>query len=95
MLAAGRIDSLRDNNYSLTATSPATAPTLTHNLLWLPQYAATFSPVRNLMLYGNYSVMLSLGPEGPWWADNASQFWRLSSPAKRKWEPNTIRDSVS
>ena len=74
LLAAGRIDSLRDNNYSLTATSPATAPTLTHNLLWLPQYAATFTAVRNLMFYGNYSVMLSLGPQGPWWVDNANQF---------------------
>jgi iron complex outermembrane receptor protein len=74
LLAAGRIDSLRDNNYSLTATSPATAPALTHKLLWLPQYAATINPVRDLMLYGNYSVMLSLGPEGPWWVDNASQF---------------------
>ena len=74
LLAAGRIDSLRDDNYSLTATSPATPPTLTHKLLWLPQYAATYSPVQNLMLYGNYSVMLSLGPQGPWWVDNANQF---------------------
>ncbi len=74
LLAAGRIDSLRDNNYSLTATSPGTPPTLSHKLLWLPQYAATFTPVRNLMLYGNYSVMLSLGPQGPWWVDNANQF---------------------
>ncbi len=74
LLAAGRIDSLRDNNDSLTATSPGTAPTLTHKLLWLPQYAASFSPVQGLMLYGNYSVMLSLGPQGPWWVDNSSQF---------------------
>jgi len=74
LLAAGRIDSLRDNNYSLTATSPTTAPTLSHKLLWLPQYAVTISPVRDLMLYGNYSVMLSLGPQGPWWVDNANQF---------------------
>lgn len=74
LLAAGRIDSLRDNNYSLTATSPGTPASFTHKLLWLPQYAATFSPVQNLMFYGNYSVMLSLGPQGPWWVDNASQF---------------------
>lgn len=74
LLAAGRIDSLRDDNYSLTATSPTTPPTLTHNLLWLPQYAVTFAPVRNLMLYSNYSVMLSLGPQGPWWVDNPNQF---------------------
>ncbi|HUY94133.1 MAG TPA: TonB-dependent siderophore receptor [Terracidiphilus sp.] len=74
LMAAGRIDSLRDNNYSLTATSPGTPASFTHKLLWLPQYAATYSPVQNLMLYGNYSVMLSLGPQGPWWVDNASQF---------------------
>jgi len=74
LLAAGRVDSLRDNNYSLTATSPETAPAFTHKLLWLPQYAATFTPVQSLMLYGNYSVMLSLGQQAPWWVDNGSQF---------------------
>ena len=74
LLAGGREDSLRDNNYSLTATSPATPPTITDKLLWLPQYAVTFNPLTSLTLYGNYGVMLSLGPEGPWWVDNASQF---------------------
>ncbi len=74
LLAAGRVDSLRDNNYSLTATSPTTPPAVTNKLLWLPQYAVTVTPVRDLMLYGNYSVMLSLGPQGPWWVDNANQF---------------------
>ncbi len=43
-------------------------------LLWLPQYAVTFNPVKNLTLYGNYGVLLSLGPQGPWWVDNANQF---------------------
>ena len=74
LLVAGRADSLRDKNYSLTATSPTTPPAITNKLLWLPQYAVTVSPIKNLMLYGNYSVMLSLGPEAPWWVDNASQF---------------------
>jgi iron complex outermembrane recepter protein len=74
LLAGGREDSLRDNNYSLTATSPGTPPTITDKLRWLPQYAATFNPVESLTLYGNYNVMLSLGPEGPWWVDNANQF---------------------
>jgi iron complex outermembrane recepter protein len=74
LLAGGREDSLRDNNYSLTATSPSTAPTITDKLRWLPQYAATFNPIESLTFYGNYNVMLSLGPEGPWWVDNASQF---------------------
>jgi iron complex outermembrane receptor protein len=102
LLAGGRLDSLRDHNYSLVATSPCTAtdapgpsndpcpitydasdlptyfvptsPLLTSKLIWLPQYAATFNPVSSLTLYGNYSVLLSLGPQGPFWTDNGSQF---------------------
>ena len=74
LLAGGRFDSLRDNNYSLTATSPGTPPTVTDKHIWLPQYAITFNPVSSLMLYGNYGVLLSLGPQGPWWVDDASQF---------------------
>jgi iron complex outermembrane receptor protein len=73
-LIGGREDSLRDNNYSLTATNPGAAPTITDKLLWLPQYAVTFNPVKGLTLYANYGVLLSLGPQGPWWVDNASQF---------------------
>jgi iron complex outermembrane receptor protein len=74
LLAGGRLDSLRDHNYSLSATSPGTPPTMTERLMWLPQYAMTFSPTSNLTLYGNYGVQLSLGPQGPWWVDNANQF---------------------
>ena len=36
--------------------------------IWLPQYAATWNARDSLMLYGNYSVMLSLGPQAPFWA---------------------------
>lgn len=74
IIAGGRIDDLRDHNYSLTATSPDTPPTFTDKFVWLPRYAVTFNPVQNLTLYGNYGVMLSLGPEAAWWADNGSQF---------------------
>lgn len=74
LLAGGREDSLRDHNYSLTATSPSTPPIITDKLIWLPQYAVTFNPARSLTLYGNYGVLLSLGPQGPWWVDNANQF---------------------
>ena len=73
LLAAGRYDSLRDHNYSLTATSPGTPPTNTDKPMWLPQYAATFSPTASLLLYGNYGMMLSLGPQGPWWVADANQ----------------------
>jgi iron complex outermembrane recepter protein len=74
LLAGGRYDSLRDHNYSISATSPGTAPILTDKSIWLPQYAVTFNPAASLTLYGNYGVLLSLGPQGPWWVDNANQF---------------------
>jgi iron complex outermembrane receptor protein len=64
--------------------SVPTLPILTNKLIWLPQYAATYNPVNNLTLYGNYSVMLSLGPQSPWWVDNANQF--LSSYLTRQAE---------
>ena len=66
LLASGREDSLRDTNYSAAAISD--------KKLWLPQYAITYNPETNITLYGNYGVLLSLGPQGPWWVDNASQF---------------------
>jgi iron complex outermembrane receptor protein len=74
LIAGGRFDSLRDNNYSLTATSLSTPPTISDKLLWLPQCAVTFNPAKNLTLYSNYGVLLSLGPEAPFWTDNGSQF---------------------
>jgi iron complex outermembrane receptor protein len=83
LVAAGRYDRLHDNNLSAYAscanfftglTPDPCAPTLTHTLEWLPQFAVTHSPVRGLTLYSNYGVGLSLGPEGPFWTDNGSQF---------------------
>jgi len=53
-----------DHNYSLSATSPGTAPILTDKPIWLPQYAITFNPVSSLTLYGNYGVLLSLVRKG-------------------------------
>jgi iron complex outermembrane receptor protein len=76
LLAAARFDSLRDHNYSLNATNPQAPVLPTDQLVVLPQYAITFNPVDSLMLYGNYSVMLSLGPQAPFWADNGNQFLR-------------------
>jgi iron complex outermembrane recepter protein len=35
---------------------------------WLPQYSVSWRPVSDLMLYANYSVALSLGLQGPFWA---------------------------
>ena len=77
LIAGGRYDSLRDHNYSLWATDPSTPPTITDKPVWLPQFAVTYSPVENLTLYSNYGVMLSLGPQAPFWTDNGSQFLDL------------------
>jgi iron complex outermembrane recepter protein len=74
VIVGGRQDWLRDHNYSLGATDPAAPEIATDKPVWLPQYAVTFTPVSSLMLYGNYSKMLSLGPQAPWWVDNGSQF---------------------
>ena len=80
LLAGGRYDSLRDHNYSPYAScadfsvqAPA-QPSFTDKPVWLPQYAVTFNPAGTLTLYGNYGVLLSLGPQGPFWTDNGSQF---------------------
>jgi iron complex outermembrane recepter protein len=50
------------------------SPTLSDRGIWLPQYGVTFDPVRSATLYANYGVLLSLGPEAPFWADNSSAF---------------------
>jgi iron complex outermembrane receptor protein len=60
LLAGGRFDSVRDHNFGGGST--------TDKKVWLPQYAATFNPIESLTLYGNYGVLLSLGPQAPWWA---------------------------
>ena len=60
--AGGRFANVTDFNYS----NPRS--------LWLPQYAATYSPVSSLTLYANYGSLLSLGPQAPWWVDNSSLF---------------------
>jgi iron complex outermembrane recepter protein len=91
LIAAGRYDSLRDHNYSLWATSPTTPPTITDKPVWLPQFAVTWSPIENLTLYSNYGVLLSLGPQGPFWTDNGSQFlapfYTRQAEAGAKYEP--------
>jgi iron complex outermembrane receptor protein len=80
LIAGGRYDSLRDHNYSPYASCAdfsvpdVCAPLITNKPVWLPQYAVIFNPVANLTLYSNYGVLLSLGPQGPWWVDNANQF---------------------
>jgi iron complex outermembrane receptor protein len=42
--------------------------------VWLPQYSATYTPITDLTLYGSYGVMLSLGPQAPFWVFNGSVY---------------------
>jgi iron complex outermembrane receptor protein len=92
LIAGGRFDALRDHNYSLAATQPGLAPSLTDKDVWLPQYAITFNPISNLTFYTNYGVLLSLGPQGPFWTDNGSQFlapfFTRQAEVGAKYEPN-------
>ncbi len=80
LIAGTRYDALRDHNYSAYAscadfTDPsACLPNLTDKPVWLPQFAVTFNPIESFTLYANYGVMLSLGPQAPFWTDNGSQF---------------------
>ena len=74
LIAALRYDSLRDHNYSAYATDPTAESEFTHKPIWLPQFAATFNPAESLTLYANYGVLLSLGPQAPWWVDNGSEY---------------------
>ena len=60
--AGGRFARVTDFNYTSSRT------------IWLPQYGGTYSPATSLTLYGNYGALLSLGPQAPWWVDNANVF---------------------
>ncbi len=62
LVAGGRYVRVSDFNYAKRRT------------LWLPQYAVTYAPRADLTFYGNYGVLLSLGPQAPWWVDNSSLF---------------------
>jgi iron complex outermembrane receptor protein len=89
LLIGGREDSLRDHNYS--GMNKLGEVDFTDKLLWLPQYAIAFNPANNLTLYGNYSVMLSLGIQAPWWVDDSSQyldpFFTRQAEVGAKYEP--------
>ena len=62
LMAGGRYVQVSDFNYSKPRS------------LWLPQYAAAYTPRAAVTFYGNYGELLSLGPQAPWWVDNTSKF---------------------
>ena len=88
LLAGGRFDSVLDHNY--TAPLKSGELNLTDKTIWLPQYAITFNPVNDLILYGNYGVMLSLGPQAPFWAGGyfLSPFYTRQAEVGAKYEPS-------
>jgi iron complex outermembrane recepter protein len=67
LLAGGRLDWMREHNYSGVAPD-GVSPIISDKRIWLPQYAVTYNPISDLTLYGNYGVLLSLGPQAPFWA---------------------------
>jgi iron complex outermembrane receptor protein len=70
----GQFDALRDHNFS-QPNPPGPVPFITDQNLWLPQYALSYRPTSDVLLYGNYSVALSLGLQAPFWATvNPSAF---------------------
>jgi iron complex outermembrane receptor protein len=87
LLAGGRFDSVRDHNDSGTTASGAVD--FTDRTIWLPQYGITFNPVDHLTLYGNYGVLLSLGPQAPFWAGGyyLSPFLTRQAEIGAKYEP--------
>ena len=62
LVAGGRYVRVSDFNYTSARS------------IWLPQYAATYAPAKSVTVYGNYGQLLSLGPQAPWWVDNANLF---------------------
>jgi len=88
LLAGGRFDSVRDHNY--VGTSSSGDPNFTEKTVWLPQYAVTYNPIDNLTLYGNYGVLLSLGPQAPFWAGGyyLSPFFTRQAEVGAKFEPS-------
>jgi len=88
LLAGGRYASVRDHN--LAGTTESGTLNITDKSIWLPQYAVTFNPVENLTLYGNYGVLLSLGPQAPFWAGGyyLPPFYTRQAEAGAKYEPS-------
>jgi iron complex outermembrane receptor protein len=77
LTAGGRYTSLRDFNVSGTQG------------VWLPQYAATYAPAQSLMVYANYGVLLSLGPQAPFWAGGLylAPFYTRQAEVGAKYQP--------
>jgi iron complex outermembrane receptor protein len=77
LTAGGRYTSFRDFNVSGAKG------------IWLPQYAATYQPAQSLMVYGNYGVLLSLGPQAPFWAGGLylAPFYTRQAEVGAKYQP--------
>ncbi len=77
LTAGGRYTSFRDFNVSETRG------------VWLPQYAVIYAPVPSLMFYGNYGVLLSLGPQAPFWAGGLylAPFYTRQAEVGAKYQP--------
>ncbi len=89
LIAGGRLDSLRDHNFAQPEPDGSVGELATEKLLWLPRYAASWSLKGDWTVYGNYSVLLSLGPQAPFWAGGyyLPPFFTRQAEVGAKWEP--------
>ena len=78
LTVGGRYASVRDFNFTGAKG------------VWLPQYAATFALLPSLRVYGNYNVLLSLGPQAPFWAGGfyLAPFFTRQTEIGAKFEPH-------
>jgi len=80
LTAGGRYASVSDYNFTGTKG------------VWLPNYSTTWAPIANMTVYGTYNVMLSLGPQAPFWAINGSlylaPFYTRQAEVGAKYEPS-------
>jgi iron complex outermembrane receptor protein len=69
LTVSGQYDTLHDDNFSnLNAEGTALTLIRTDKSVWLPQYSISWRPIQDVLLYGSYSVALSLGIQAPFWA---------------------------
>jgi len=89
LTVGGRLDSLRDHNFAQPQPDGSVAELATEKLLWLPRYAASWTPKPELTLYSTYSVLLSLGPQAPFWAGGyyLAPFFTRQVEVGAKYEP--------
>lgn len=74
LIVGGQYDTLHDNYKQTDPNTGSTYWAMDKKKVWLPQYSALYRLTNSLSAYATYSTALSLGPQGPFWVANSSQF---------------------